>query len=90
MAFVENLSLLFADFGAAATLNGVAVRGLLDLATDVWDGQAATQSTSYLLPTGSTPVVGQVLITGGISYTVRQVLAEPPDGALQRLILVRA
>ena len=90
MPFVEDLSPLFADFGLAATLNGAAVFGLLDLQTELWDGQTATQSTSYLLPAGSAPAVGQALVAAGVAYTVRQVLAEPPDGVLQRLVLVRA
>lgn len=92
MAFVEDFAPLFSDFAAAGTLAGVAVSGIID-AQDFDDGPGViTRGTSYLLKptTAVTPAPGQSLVAGGVTYTVRQVLREPPDGALTRLILARA
>lgn len=88
---VEDLTVFFSDFAAAATLAGVAVVGILD--TQAFeDGQGVvTQAPSFLLqPTVAvTPAPAQALVAGGVTYTVRQVLRVPPDGALQRLVLAR-
>lgn len=91
MAFVEDFAPYFADFGVAGTLAGTAVRGLLDVET-VDDFGVVTQTTSYLMEptTAVTPAVGQALVADGVTYTVRQVQLEPPDGALRRLVLTRA
>lgn len=90
MAFVETFAPLFADFGVAATLAGVAVRGILDVDSPN-EFEAITQGPSFLLQptTAVTPAAGQALVVGSTSYIVRQVLKEPPDGALQRLVLAR-
>lgn len=67
------------------------VRGLLNVESfDEFD--TVTQRTDFLLQPGAavTPTVGQTFEAGGTVYTVRQVLREPPDGALQRLVLARA
>ena len=90
MPFVEAFSPFFADFGDGATLAGVAVRGLLNFESfDEFDTIA--QRTDYLLmpTTAIVPAVGQALVVRGVTYTVRQVLKEPPDGVLQRLVLAR-
>ena len=46
----------------------------------------------YALRTVDTPAAaaGQAFVAAGITYTVRQVLRLPPDGAFQRLVLARA
>jgi hypothetical protein len=88
---VESLAPFFVDFGLAGTLAGVAVVGLLDAeATDEFG--TITQRTSFLLRPGAavTATVGQTLVVAGVTYTVRQVLPEPPDAALQRLVVTRA
>jgi hypothetical protein len=91
MAFVEDLSVFFADFSTTGTLAGVSVRGIFDLATVDEGPGALTQFTTFLLdPTAVvTPTVGQALVVGATTYTVRQVLMEPPDGALKRLVVTR-
>lgn len=92
MAFPEAFSGYFADFAIAGTVNGVAVRGLLELeAYDDGPGGVVTQRTSVLLEPGAavTPAVGHAAVYDGVTYTVRQVLREPPDGALTRLVLAR-
>lgn len=88
---VEDFTPYFADFGTAGTLSGVSVRGIFDSASEVVEGDAITQRPTYLIQPsdGVSPTQGQVLALGGASYQVRQVLAEPPDGVLSRLVLVR-
>ncbi len=87
---VEDFALFFANFGVAGTLAGVPVRGILDSASDVVEGDVVTQRPTFLLqPGAASPAPGQALTLGAVSYTVRQVLAEPPDGALSRLVLAR-
>jgi hypothetical protein len=93
MAFAESFSGFFDDFAIDGTVNGVAVRGILDLETfDEGIGSVITQRTSYLLEpaAGVTPAEGHPVVIDGATYTVRQVLKEPPDGALKRLVLARA
>ena len=91
MPLVESFAPFFTDFAAAGTVNGVAVSGILDI-EDFDEGPGAiTQRTSVLLKptTAVTPVVGHAAVFGGVTYTVRQILREPPDGALTRLVLSR-
>lgn len=91
MALVEAFSPFFVDFGEAATLNGVAVRGMVNVESfDELD--SVTQRTDFMLEptTAVAAAAGQSMVLRGVSYTVRQVLREPPDGVLQRLVLARA
>ena len=82
MAFVEDFTAYFADFGEAATLAGVAVRGIFDrphqLAAVGQYGMASTQPT-FSLPTAqvTTSIVGQSLVCLGVTYVVA---AHEPDG----------
>lgn len=96
MAFVENLAPMLADFGEPVVLAGASVRAIFDTqAVDPITG-AVTLEPSVLLRAASAPAaaVGQTMVrntaTGAVSYTVRQVLQEPPDGALLRLVLARS
>lgn len=92
MAFVEDLSPFFADFGVAATLAGVAVTAIVDTQSLIEvDGVMTQQPTALVVSSAaSTAVPSQSFVAGSVSYSVRQVLKEPPDGALTRLVLVRA
>ncbi len=89
--FAEDFTPYFADFAQAGTLAGVDVSGILDVDSQD-EFSTVTQRTTFLLkPTTAVGAsVGQQLVTGGVTYTVRQVLQEPPDGALKRLVLARA
>lgn len=91
MALAETLGTFLADFGQAGTLAGSAVTVMLDTDTVDADG-VLTQQPSVLMTSAqaASAAAGQTLVTGGVTYTVRQVLREPPDGAFTRLILVRA
>lgn len=91
MDFVEDLTAYFAQFGQAATLAGAPLRCILDSET-VLDFDTNTQSPTALVKTSDTgsAAAGQAFVSAAISYTVRQVLRQPPDGALTRLVLARA
>ncbi len=88
---VEDFDCYFDAWGVDATLAGIGVRGLLDVQS-VDEFGAITQGPTFLLKpaTAVGPSAGQALQVGSEAYTVRQVLKEPPDGALQRLVLARA
>ena len=89
--FTEDLSLFFADFGVAATLAGSAVAAIVDTQSLIEvDGVMTQQPTALVVSsTASAAVPGQAFVASSVSYTVRQVLKEPPDGALTRLVLAR-
>lgn len=91
MAFVEDLSVFFADFGVAATLAGVAVTAIVDTQSLIEvDGVMTQQPTALVVSSSAASAVpSQSFVAGSVSYIVRQVLKEPPDGALTRLVLAR-
>lgn len=95
MAFLEDLSPFFADFGEGSTLGGFQMTAIIDTSAieDISAG-IVTQGPTALITTAdatdASAAPGQVFASGGVSYTVRQVLPEPPDGKLTRLILARA
>lgn len=90
MPMVEDLSLFFAadEFATAGTLDGNAVSVIFDDQTvdglDVLTGQP-----SALVAASSGAERGQALAIGSSIYRVREVLAQPPDGATVRLMLSR-
>jgi hypothetical protein len=92
MAFVEDLAPFLADFGGLCSLEGVQVPAILDTQTLDAVGDVLTNEPSALMATVAVPAAaaGQTFIAQGVTYTVRAVRAEPPDGALTRLVLVRA
>lgn len=91
MPWVEDLSPFLAEFGVDATLAGSAVRALLDTESMVELDGLLTQRPEALLKTsdasGAAP--GQAFVAAAVTYSVRQVLREPPDGAFTRLVLAR-
>jgi hypothetical protein len=95
MPLVEDLSPFFADFGEGSTLGGFLVSAIID--TSAIEDTAAgivTQGPTALITTADATAAsaapGQSFSAGGVSYTVRQVLPEPPDAKLTRLVLARA
>lgn len=91
MAFTEVLDPLFADFGVDATLAGVAVRAIVNTAT-VDDLGTLTEQPNADLPSTSaaSAAPGQAFVANSVTYTVRTVERQPPDGAITRLMLARA
>lgn len=88
---VEDFDCYFDAWGVDATLAGIAVRGVFDTQT-AGEYEVASEGPTFIVkPTTEVgPSVGQQLLLDGITYSVRQVLKVPPDGALLRLVLVRA
>lgn len=94
MAMTEDLSAFFNtdEFAIAATLNGVAVRGIFDSAFDLASvgvyGMAGSAPV-FTLASSDVPAnpVGLSLLASAITYTVA---AHEPDGTgISRLILER-
>ena len=92
----ENLDAYFdtaLGFAVAATLGAASVTGIFDTETATPFGdELVTQAPSFLLRSSdaSGAAAGTSLVIGATTYTVRAVMAEPPDGALTRLALARA
>jgi hypothetical protein len=92
--FAEDLSVFFDTdgFALAATLDGDAVQVIRDDATiEAFSNGALTSQPSVLLTSAQAgeAEAGSVLVIGAQTYSVRQVISEPPDGALVRLMLAR-
>lgn len=93
MAFVEDLTLYFADFGVAATLAGVPVRGIFDAAGGAHGlgqgGGIVALEPRFTLPSADVPgaVFGATLAIGAAGYTVREHL---PDGTGVSTLLLQA
>jgi hypothetical protein len=93
MAFAEDPRVFLSDFGQDCTLAGASLRAIVSTETvQDFESGAITQSPSALLITTAAlnAAAGQVFNDGTRAYTVRQVLLEPPDGVLTRLILSRS
>ena len=91
MTWTENLSPFLADFGVDATLGGSAVRALLDTESLVELDGLLTQRPEALLRTADAMNTspGDAFVADLVTYSVRQVMREPPDGVLTRLVLAR-
>jgi hypothetical protein len=92
--FTENVSQFFdvaGGFAVDATLNAVAVSAIFDTESLFELDGVVTQQPSALLPTSSaaSTAPGQAFVANAVTYTVRRVLREPPDGVLTRLVLTR-
>lgn len=79
----------FSVFGIAATLAGSAVQAIVDDATDSFEGDVNVNAPSALVLASAAPAAapGQSFVASAVTYTVRQVLKLPPDGAVLRLVL---
>lgn len=88
---VEDLTPFFADFAVDATLAGSPLRAIVDTASVLELDGVITQQPSALVKSSdaSSASPAQAFAASSVSYTVRQVLKEPPDGALTRLVLAR-
>lgn len=89
MPFDDDLPAMLADLGEPLTLDGAPIHGLFDEAGEVvFDGIVTTGTTADVLATANAQV-GQTLVRGGVSYLVRQVVPQAPDGALHQLVLAK-
>lgn len=83
----EDLAPFFADFGEDCTVQGAAVRGLFNASSQlVLEDVLITEPTLQVAATVAAAEGGTVVVRGA-SYRIRQVLDQPPDGALRNLVL---
>ena len=89
---LDDTAAYISAFGIAATLAGAAVTAVVDTAAETVLDDVITVSPAATLRAVDAPAAaaGQALVADGITYTVRQVLRMPPDGAMLRLVLARA
>lgn len=85
----EDLAPFFADFAVPATLGGASLRAIIDTQT-IDETGVATQEPSALVASPTTAAPDDTFVAAGVTYKVREVLKEPPDGAFTRLFLARA
>jgi hypothetical protein len=78
-------------FGIAATLAGAALLAIVDTAAEIVLDDVISISPAASVQASDAPsaAAGQAFVADGITYTVRQVLRIPPDGAMLRLVLAR-
>jgi hypothetical protein len=93
MPMTEELTLFFdvGDFAESVTVGGVAVTAIFDTESQVVLGEVLSLAPTLLLPTTTAPAAadGTACTVRGVAYLVRQVLLDPPDGALKRLVLAK-
>jgi hypothetical protein len=89
MPLSDDLSSMLAALGEPLTLAGQPLTGLFDVAGEVVLDGVLTTATTARVPASAGAAQGQTLLRGATSYRVRQVLPEPPDGALHRLVLAK-
>ena len=93
MAFVEDPSVFLADFGRACTLAGAELQAIVDVETVADEATGVlTQRPVARIVAAAAPsaAAGQAFVADGVTYTVRRVLADPPDGTFTVLVLARA
>lgn len=90
MPLEDDITSTLAALGEPLTLAGQSIAGLFDVAGEVVLDNVLTLATTALVPASAGAATGQTLTRGTTNYRVRQVLPEPPDGALHRLVLARA
>lgn len=89
MAFAEDLTVLFADFGEAVLVNGTAAVGIFNTSTDLAQSAVLADGPSLELPATVAAAEGQTVVVRSVNYRVRQVLDQPPDGRLRTLVLAQ-
>lgn len=70
MAFTEDLTPFYADFGSAATVAGVSVSGIFDKETPDAFGIVPGMKAMLRVPSSVTAVVGDTVVVGGVTYVV--------------------
>lgn len=95
--FTEDLAVLFADFGVAATWTP-STGGAQQTATVIFDqpdidlvsGMILSRDYKIVLPTSSFAGIdnGEVITVAGIPYTVRE-MRQQDDGALKELAVMK-
>lgn len=87
--FAESITPYLADFGESVTVDGVVTRGIFDTASEVALGEAIVVAPSLLLASTVAADAGDAVVIRSANYKIRQVLDEPPDGVMRRLVLAK-
>lgn len=88
---VEHLEGYFSDFGETVTIAGNAVTAIFDGGyAETLDASGTAPSLLCIAADVAAVVVGDAVIRNAAAYTVRNILPEPPDEALTRLVLEAA
>jgi len=73
MAFAEDITAFYADFGEPVTVNAVAVTGIFDLVPGDAFGIVNNSKATLRVPSSVAAAVGQSVVRGGTTYTIASV-----------------
>lgn len=89
----EDLTAFFdvAEFAETITVAGSPAAAIVDFYTTELLGEVLTVAREVQLPASSAPgaAEGATVVVRGVTYRVRQMLLEPPDGVVMRLVLAK-
>lgn len=88
----DDTALYLDAFGSSVTLAGASVSAVFDQAAELVLDDVVTQAPAATVRAVDAPAAaaGQSFVVDAVTYSVRQVLRLPPDGAFLRLVLARA
>ena len=88
----DDLALILDDphVAESVTVDGLIVRGIFSVADEVVLDEGVIQAPTLLCAATVAAQSGSAVRRQGVTYRVRQVLDQPPDGALRQLVLARA
>lgn len=89
MPLVEDATVFFADFGEAVTVQGTAAVGIFNAASELELNEVVVTAPSLELPATVAAAEGNTVVVRSVSYRVRQVIDQPPDGVVRLLVLAR-
>lgn len=87
---MDDLDAYFNLLGEDLQLAGVPVRGIFSQQGEVVLDGFQTTATTAEVSADAAATQGQTLVRGSLAYKVRQVLPQPPDGAVHLLVLGKA
>lgn len=93
MAAAEDLSAFFdAEDGDAeiVTVQGVDVAAIFNTASEVVLGEVLMHAPTITCPATVAAAEGGAVTVRGVPYVIRQPLLQPPDGAIQLIVLAKA
>lgn len=87
----DDLALFLDDphVAESVTVDGIIVRGIFSIADEVVLDEVVTTAPTLLCSATVAAQSGTACRVRGITYRVRQVLDQPPDGALRQLVLAK-
>lgn len=88
----DDTAVYLDTFGISATLAGAALSVVFDQSAQLVVDDVITKAPAALVRAVDAPsaAAGQSFVVDGVTYSVRQVLQQPPDGVFLQLVLARA